>query len=267
MDTGKIIGWFSCGVTSAVACKLAIEEFGKDKVELFYIEIDSAHSDNARFIEECENWLGVKVQRRRCAKYKDQYEVVEKAKYVNSPTGAMCTKVLKKDVRKAIEKEVNYEGQIFGFEHSKKEINRAIRFSEQYSESKPIYPLIDAKLTKVQCADILLKNGIRLPKMYELGFHNNNCIGCVKGGKGYWNQIRKHFPAHFDRMAKAERIAGYSCIKHKFLDELTENEGRHEAPILPDCGTFCEIEFAHIIDEKTESVLSGLTSMKQLNLW
>jgi hypothetical protein len=103
--------------------------------------------------------------------------------------------------------------------------------------------------------------------MYELGFHNNNCIGCVKGGKGYWNQIRKHFPEHFERMAKAERIAGHSCIKHKFLDELTENEGRHEPPILPDCGTFCEIEFAHIIDAKTEKILSGEATFKQLNLW
>ena len=267
MEESKIIGWFSCGVTSAIACKLAIEQYGKDKVELFYIEIDSAHPDNERFIEDCEKWLGIKVQRRRCAKYKDQYEVVEKAKFVNSPNGAMCTKVLKKDVRKAIEKEIKFEGQIFGFEHSKKEINRAIRFAEQYPQSKPLYPLIDSKLTKVQCADILLKNGIRLPTMYELGFHNNNCIGCVKGGIGYWNQIRKHFPEHFERMAKAERIAGHSCIKHKFLDELTENEGRHEPPILPDCGTFCEIEFAHIIDAKTEKILSGEATFKQLNLW
>lgn len=33
----KYLGWFSCGVTSAVACKLAIEKFGDD-VELWYIE-------------------------------------------------------------------------------------------------------------------------------------------------------------------------------------------------------------------------------------
>ena len=261
------IGWFSCGVTSAVACKLAIEIYGKDEVELYYMVIDSAHKDNERFIEQCEKWYGKKINRVRSEKYTDQFDVIEKIRYLNGVNGAPCTLHLKKNVRFKIEKEIDFDGQIFGFEHSKKEINRAIRFAQQYSESKPIYPLIDSKLTKVQCADILLKNGIRLPKMYELGFHNNNCIGCVKGGKGYWNQIRKHFPDHFERMAKAERIAGHSCIKNRFLDELTEKEGRHEAPILPDCGTFCEIEFAHIIDEKTESVLSGLTSMKQLNLW
>lgn len=261
------IGWFSCGVTSAIACKLAIDEYGKDNVRLFYIEIDSAHKDNERFIKECEEWMGVKVERRRCSKYRDQFEVVEKAKFVNSPNGAMCTKVLKKDVRIAIEKEVEFEGQIFGFEFSKKEINRAIRFSEQYPNSKPLYPLIDKQMTKQQCAELLLMNGIKLPKMYELGFHNNNCIGCVKGGKGYWNHVRKNFPEQFERMAKAERIAGHSCIKNRFLDELQPNEGKHEPPIVPDCGTFCEIEFADLISPNTEKVLNDYTTIKQLKLF
>lgn len=268
MENKKVkIGWFSCGVTSAIACKLAVDEYGKDNVRLFYIEIDSAHEDNERFITDCEKWIGVKVERRRCAKYRDQYEVVEKAKFVNSPNGAMCTKVLKKDVRKAIEKEVDFDGQVFGFEFSKKEVNRAIRFAQQYGDSKPLYPLIDSKMTKEQCAELLLRNGIELPKMYQLGFHNNNCIGCIKGGMGYWNKIREHFPDRFERMAKAERIAGHSCIKGKFLDELKPNEGKHQAPILPDCGTFCEIEFAHLIDNNTNKILSGEIKIGQLKLF
>ena len=49
----KYLGWFSCGVTSAVACKLAIEKFGDD-VELWYIETGAAHPDNIRFIKDCE---------------------------------------------------------------------------------------------------------------------------------------------------------------------------------------------------------------------
>ena len=80
---------------------------------------------------------------------------------------------------------------------------------------------------------------------------------CVKGGKGYANLIRTHFPEDFDRMAKLERKIGRSCIKNKFLDELLPEEGRHESPILPDCGTFCEIEFSEIEDLNTEKVLNG----------
>jgi len=259
--------WFSCGITSAVACKLAINEFGKDNVRLFYIEIDSVHEDNERFIKDCEEWYGLKIEKRRSKKFRDQFEVIEKIRYVNGVHGASCTLKLKKQVRFDIEKEVDFDGQIFGFEFSRKEINRAIRFAQQYPESIPFYPLIDNKLTKQQCADILLRNGIRLPQMYELGYHNNNCIGCVKGGKGYWNKIRRDFPDTYEKMSILERKIGNTCIKNVFLDELKPSEGAHEKAILPDCGTFCEIEFADLIDENTEEVFSGLKSMGQLKLF
>ncbi len=253
----KIICWFSCGITSAVACKIAVDKYGADKCLLIYIEIDSAHEDNERFIKECEQWIGVSIIRRRSAKYTDQYDVIKKTKYVNGVGGARCTKELKKDVRASIEKEFMYEGQVFGFEYDKKEINRAIRFAQQYPHTKPIYPLIDRKLTKEQCAWLLWDNKIELPEMYKLGFHNNNCVGCVKGGMGYWNKIREHFPDKYKEMSILEREVGRSCIKGKFLDELGKNEGRHEPPILPDCGTFCEIEFADLMDKKTERVING----------
>jgi len=263
----KKIGWFSCGVTSAVSCKLAIEKYGKENVELYYMGIKTAHEDNVRFMKDCEEWYGMKIKTVTSDKYTDQFDVIEKTGYVNGVAGARCTLELKKKVRYRIEEEVKYDGQIFGFEFVKKEINRAIRFSQQFPNSKPIYPLIDRKINKPQAAELLLYNGIKLPKMYELGFHNNNCIMCVKGGKGYANHVRKHFPDHFKRMSKLERKVGNSCIKGVFLDELSPTAGKHEPPIVPDCGTFCEIEFADILDPNTEKVLAGYKTMKQLNLF
>lgn len=263
----KIIGWFSCGITSAVACKLALEEYGKENVELYYIVIDSAHWDNERFIRDCEKWYGKKINRVQSDKYTDQFDVIKRRRYINGVAGAQCTKLLKKDVRKSVEDSVDFSNQIFGFEFEKKEINRAIRFSQQHSYTNPLYPLIDNKLNKNQCADIILKNGIKLPKMYELGFLNNNCIMCVKGGMSYANKIRKHFPDYFERMSDLEQEVGATCIKGKSLKDLKPEDGRDQPPILPDCGTFCEIEFAHIIDAGVESVLSGLKSIKQLKLF
>jgi hypothetical protein len=260
------VGWFSCGVTSAVACKLAIDKYGSDNIKLYYMVIDSAHDDNERFIKDCERWYGVDIIRDRSSKYKDQFDVIEKTKYINGPSGARCTLELKKNVRYKIEKEIDFDGQIFGFEFSKKEVNRAIRFAQQYPNSKPLYPLIDRKMTKQQCAELLLMNGIALPKMYDLGFHNNNCIGCVKGGMGYWNHIRKHFPDVFDKMSNLEQKLGNSCIKNKYLKDLGEDQGRHDPPILPDCGTFCEIEFADIIDKNTERIMNGSLKIEQLKL-
>lgn len=285
-----ILAWFSCGVTSAVACKLAIMEHGADNVRLVYFKIDSAHPDNARFIADCERWYGKEIEFARSTKYKDQFDVISKRRYINGPNGAPCTGELKKKVRERVEKD-GFSHQVFGFEYEPKEINRAIRLNQQHPHTNPIFPLIEQKLTKAQCADILLKNGIDLPAMYHLGYHNNNCIGCVKGGQGYWNKIRQDFPETFLKMAKIERELGRSCLKQPdgkpkkikqkngsikkvqkykpfFLDELNPESGRHEPPILPDCGTFCEIEFAHIIDPQVKAIMdSPLQAGKQLKLF
>ena len=83
---------------------------------------------------------------------KDQFDVISKRRYVNGPSGALCTFELKKSVRQRLEKEIDYDGQIFGFEYSKKEINRAIRFKEQYPDAKPIFPLIEHKLNKKEAS-------------------------------------------------------------------------------------------------------------------
>lgn len=81
------------------------------------------------------------------------------------------------------------------------------------------------------------------PKMYELGYANNNCVGCVKGGMGYWNHIRKDFPEVFESRAKLEREVGHSMLKDKngsvYLDELDPDRGDMNTEIMPDCGIMC----------------------------
>lgn len=233
------IGWFSGGVTSAVAIKKSLEE-GHD-LQIYFFETNQHHHDNLRFLKECEKWYGQKIHIMRNKKAGSVKQVLERG-YINSPGGAFCTKLLKKDVRIALEKLIDYDFQIFGFEYEKKQIKRAERFSEQYPDAKGRYPLIEAKLNKADCLRIIQGAEIELPMMYRLGFANANCMGCVKGGKGYWNHTRKHFPEIFEQTAKLERLAGHSCINGTFLDELDPQAGRHEAIELPECGVFCQIE-------------------------
>jgi len=259
MDTMKI-AWFSAGITSAIACKLAVEQF--DDVELYYIHISSAHRDNARFISDCEKWIGKEIHIVTNVKgYKDQFDVIRHAKYVNGPHGARCTLELKKNVRRNLEDDLQPDNQIFGFEYSQSEINRAIRFKEQHPHTNPLFPLIDRKLTKNECAGIIQAAGIEMPAMYKLGYNNNNCIGCVKGGKGYWNKIREDFPGVFKEMAEVEREVGATCLKDTdgsiYLDELNPTEGYTPNPIIPDCGMFCQVEFAHLMDDRVKLIMEG----------
>lgn len=236
-----ILCWWSAGATSAVAIKMALEKYGKDRCKIIYFKINSAHPDNTRFIEECENWYGVEIEECQSVKYTDQFDVIENTKYVNGAKGARCTMELKRVVRKRLQKEINWSKQIFGFEYTKKEIERSKRIPIELNAE---FPLIENKLTKANCLVILQDVNIELPAMYKLGYPNNNCIGCVKGGMGYWNKIRKDFPEVFNKMAKLERKIKRTCLKESdgkqiYLDELSPKRGRNLKPLIPDCGFFC----------------------------
>lgn len=261
-----IIAWFSCGATSAVACKIALTMYAD--VRIVYIETGSGHPDNNRFLRDCERWYGQRIEVIRSAVYENVEDVIIRRKYINGPYGAPCTLCLKKQVRYNFEDQVKmWDGQIWGFDFCKREVNRAIRFKQQNTHTKPLFPLIEKMITKQDALRMLQMAGIEIPAMYRMGYANNNCIGCVKGGIGYWNKIRKDFPEQFQRMAEIERQVGSTCLKDKngriWLDELDPTHGNDVIPIVPDCSLFCAIEFENIEDTQTVKVMNGEISIHE----
>ena len=237
LQGSRLVCWFSCGATSAVACKIAItENQGKLPVVVAYCDVGNEHPDNERFLSECAKWLGIEIVKLKNPKYKDVDDVIETKRYLNGPRGARCTKELKIAVRLAFQR-VETDTQVFGFDAG--EVDRAFDFRESYPDVNLYTPLIKRGLTKADCLAMLKEVGIKLPKMYEMGYRNNNCIGCVKGGAGYWNKIRTDFPAVFEQRAKQERAIGHSCIKGTFLDELKPTAGRYSAEPDISCEGLC----------------------------
>lgn len=232
----RVLCWFSCGDTSAVAAKLALEKYG-DRCEVLYCDtFKYEHPDNRRFFEDIQKWLGVEIKILRSEKYADIYDVFRKTKFLKNQFGARCTTELKKNVRKKYQTVDDLH--IFGF--SVEESRRVKLFRKENPDLNAEFPLFDNGLTKSFCHQLIRKSGIALPAMYLLGFHNNNCIGCVKGGKGYWNKIRVHFPKFFWEMAALERELGYALCEGVFLDELPPNAGRYKDEPVIDCGVICE---------------------------
>ena len=226
--------WISAGVSSFVAGYLERETID----EYIYIDIENQHPDSMRFIKDCKNVLGKSIQILK-SPYRNVENVIKQFRYNNGPYGAKCTEVLKKRVRKEWEDahkdfDITY---VWGFDIDEK--HRAERLDESMSEFKHEYPLIERMLTKQDAHAILDRLGIKRPVMYDLGYSNNNCVGCVKGGMGYWNKIRVDFPEVFERMAKLEREIGHSCINGVYLDELDPKRGRMEDEIMQDCGIMC----------------------------
>ena len=128
------------------------------------------------------------------------------------------------------------------------ERKRADRLIESQPEYNHEFPLINNNISKQDAHAILDRLGIKRPTMYDLGFLNNNCIGCVKGGMWYWNQIRKQFPEVFEKRAKMERDLNASCLNGMFLDELPLDTGRRNDEISQDCGVMCYIALSDLGD-------------------
>lgn len=245
----RVVCWFSCGVTSAVATKLSLNRFlsggfGSEFAEfrVVYCDTRSEHPDNARFMRDVEAWLGQKVEVIGSADYQDTWDVFEKTRWLVGPDGARCTAELKKIPRFAYQKPGDLH--VFGFDAS--EVDRYARFREDNHDIQSVAPLIEAGLSKPDCLTLVERAGIKVPEMYLLGFNNANCVGCVKGGMGYWNKIRRIFPEVFDRMAKLERTIGAAICRKRvpggripvYLDELDPDAGKDKA-VVPDCSAFC----------------------------
>lgn len=209
-----VICWWSGGITSAVACKLSIDMFGADRCRVIMIDTDNEHIDTYRFKEDCEKWYGIQIETITAIgkKYNNIVDVWKKYKSLNTATGAICSTELKRLVRENWQKNNAYTYQVFGFEFESKEFNRAKSITLNNPIINGIYPLMMFGYDKKKCLEIVESAGIEVPKMYQLGFKNNNCFGkseeglggCVQGGIGYWQKMRVMFPQKFEAMANLE---------------------------------------------------------------
>lgn len=235
----RILVHFSCGAASAVAAKIAVTAY-PDRAEVIYCDLSAdEHPDNARFLGDVERWIDRKVIVLRHPKYRTVEEAWRGERYIVGVFGAACTRVLKREVgdRYARPDDVH----VFGY--TADERGRIADIEAFSPKLRFLWVLAGAGITKQECYSILTANGIALPAMYRLGYGHNNCIGCCKAGKGYWNKVRKDFPEVFASRAAVQRELGVGFRSGGglfFLDELRPDEGRmgDEPPI--ECGLMCQ---------------------------
>lgn len=238
----RIVCWFSCGVASAVATKLAIAQYGKENIVIARCIVREEHPDNDRFANDCAEWFGMPIINLINEKYDGSiYEVFKQRSYISGIDGAPCTLLLKKEVR--IKFQLPTDKHVFGY--CADEPDRWNDFLDA-NNIDAISPLIDRGLEHSDCLAIIKDAGIELPVMYTKGYKHNNCRGCCKStGQGYWNKVRGDFPDFFLRMAKESRRLGVRIIRiegeRRFLDELEPGTGDYQKEPEVQCGIFCEM--------------------------
>lgn len=241
----RVVCWFSCGAASAVATKITLRKYVQEpeRVAIAYCETGSEHPDNERFLADCERWFNAPVKRLHSERYADTWDVWEKRRYLAGIKGALCTVEMKVMPRLAFQLPTDIH--VFGYTADGADIARAQRFRENYPELTVQTPLIARGLTKSTCLAMVQEAGIALPPLYALGFHNNNCLPCVKAtSPDYWALVRKTAPNEFARMAKLSRELGVRLCRlnseRAFIDEIPADHPT-TSPIVPSCDFLCHI--------------------------
>jgi len=280
----KIICWWSGGVTSAVACHLAIELYGKENCRVIMIDTHNEDLDTYRFKSDCEKWYDLPIETISLigSDYESIQDVWRTHLSLNVAHGAICSYKLKRVARERWQRENEYSAQVFGFEFDKKEFNRAKAINMNHPKSKPIFPLLLMGLDKPDCIKILQDEGLKTPNAYSMGFQNNNCLntGCVSGGIGYWKKMQAEYPDKFDAMAAMEheltdakgqpvtmlkdqskeaKASGNTLVflkKHPDYPELKcidDMKGRPIEPLM-ECNGFCGTNDLNPINETEKEI-------------
>lgn len=245
-DKPRIVCQFSCGAASAVATKLAIAQYSEThEVVIVNAYLANEHPDNRRFARDCEVWFGRPVTVLRDEKYgADIIQVFRRERFMKNQYGAPCTKLLKRRLLDTWK----IAGDVMVFGYTAEEEDRLNDFRERNPDRPVVSPLIERGLGKEDCKAMIERAGIELPVMYRMGYENANCIGCVKGGEGYYRAIREDFPDQFEELCKVQDELGPGSYLHRnrktearfSLRALGEGPVRRNEK-LPACSFFCEM--------------------------
>lgn len=241
-DGDTIVIWFSCGAASAAAAYLAIKNYPNSNVRIINTPIDEEHPDNQRFLLDCQDWLGVKIEQKN-SKYGSSCNAIwESKKYFSGNKGAPCTNLLKKQARVEWEYENDWDFFVLGY--TCEEENRMADIASHRADFFPV--LHHFGYTKEACKLLIHRAGIKLPEIYSLGFDHANCIGCCKStSPKYWRMVRENFPKIFEERRKLTDQIGCRPLQYRgdrySLAEI-DALGQEDSQDLFDCGVFCNSE-------------------------
>lgn len=191
---------FSGGAASYVAAKLILDECGHDGVALIFADTLIEDEDLYRFLSEAEQRLNHAVI--RISEGRDPWEVFFAERMMGSSRRDPCSKILKRKLMDKWRAENCVAGctMVVGYDATED-----FRFQPLKTRMAPVKvraPLLEQGIWKEQVYRIVEADGLRLPRLYQMGFPHNNCGGfCVKAGQASFALLLENLP---ERYAKHE---------------------------------------------------------------
>jgi hypothetical protein len=243
---------FSGGIGSWACAKRVANKYGTDNLYLLFSDVkgstDNPHigedEDTYRFIEESASHIGgtlVTVKDGR-----DIWQVFKDERYLGNSRIASCSRELKqKPARKWLDKNCSPENTIVYVGIDWSETHRLDSIIKNYLPYKAEAPLTEAPfLDKQQLIEWAKSEGIKTPRLYDLGFSHNNCGGgCVRAGQGQFKKLLETMPERYqvweDKEKEVQDFLGKDVtILKEQVDKVRKNlsltELRHKNKKSPE---------------------------------
>ena len=189
---------FSGGVGSWATAKRVAEKHGTDNLILLFADTLIEDEDLYRFLDEAAANVGGRLV--KVAEGRDPWQVFFDVRFLGNSRVDPCSRILKREfLRRWLDEHCDpatttvYLGIDWTEAHRFK---RAQRYWEPWRVEAPLceppYLLKDDMLAALRA------EGIRPPRLYELGFSHNNCGGfCVKAGQAHFALLYRTMPERY----------------------------------------------------------------------
>lgn len=206
------VAMFSGGAASAFVAYKMVQTHGKDNCILFFTNTLWEDEDNYRFMDQIAEYIGIEITERVDGRTPE--EVFYDSRFLGNSRLAKCSEELKVYQTIVFLEELRDERNlepILYFGIGPHETHRSDNLREFY-EHNPIepvetrFPMIETFTDDIDVKAIIQNEwGIKLPRMYELGFSHANCGGrCVRGGFQHYAQLYLKWPERYKEQEEME---------------------------------------------------------------
>jgi hypothetical protein len=192
---------FSGGITSWAAAKRIVEQEGREGVVLLFADTLIEDEDCYRFLDDAAANVGLPLT--RIADGRDPWQVFRDERFIGNSRVDPCSKILKRELLDRWHREHASDATtVVGLAWDEPE--RIARLAARMAPRKVRAPLAERPcISKFMALSWARQEGLRPPRMYEMGFPHANCGGfCVKAGHGTFALLLRHFR---DRYLEHER--------------------------------------------------------------
>ena len=187
---------FSGGVCSWATAKRVVERHGTAGVMLLFADTKMEDEDLYRFLDEAAMNVGVPLV--KVADGRTPWQVFEDVKAIGSTRLDPCSRILKRELLDRWVKDNAPDATLhFGLDWTETHrldnlrVRKAPRRVEAYMTEPP-------RLMKPQMLQLLAAEGIKAPRLYDMGFAHNNCGGfCVKAGQAQFERLFRLMPDRY----------------------------------------------------------------------